>query len=263
MISRPESRLAVVAFLVALLCGISACRDRPTNIRSSQELTVAAASDLMPAFEEIGREFESAHKTKVVFVFGSTGLLTKQIENGAPMDLFAAANVSYVEQLEQKGLIIPGTKAIYARGRITLWTPGESNLRLEGIADLARPEVQRIAIANPDHAPYGLAARQALETSGLWERVKPKLVYGDNIRQTLQYAETGNVEVAIVALSLSVKSRGRWTLIPEELHKPIDQGLGIIKTTNNEPAARAFAAFLNGPQGRAIMQKYGFTFPTK
>ena len=177
------------------------------------------------------------------------------------MDLFAAANVSYVDLLEQKGLIVPGTKAIYARGRITLWTSGESNLRLAGIEDLARPEVQRIAIANPDHAPYGLAARQALETAGIWERVKPKLVYGDNIRQTLQYAETGNVEVSIVALSLSVQSRGRWTLIPEELHKPIDQGMVIIKTTKNEPAARAFSSFVNGPQGRAIMQKYGFTFP--
>ena len=126
--------MAVAAFLLALLCAISACKDKPSNTSSSQELTVAAASDLTPAFEEIGREFESAHKTKVVFVFGSTGLLTKQIENGAPMDLFAAANVSYIEQLEQKGLIIPDTKAIYARGRITLWTPGESNLRLEGIA---------------------------------------------------------------------------------------------------------------------------------
>jgi molybdate transport system substrate-binding protein len=261
MISRPEWRLAVAAFMVALLCAISACKDKPSNTNSSQDLTVAAASDLMPAFEVIGREFESVHKTKVVFVFGSTGLLTKQIENGAPMDLFAAANVSYVDQLEQKGLVIPDSKAIYARGRITLWTPADSNLRLLGIEDLARPEVQRIAIANPDHAPYGLAARQALETAGIWERVKPKLVYGDNIRQTLQYAETGNVEVAIVALSLSTQSRGRWTLIPEDLHKPIDQGLAIIKTTKNEPAARAFAAFVNGPQGRAIMQKYGFTFP--
>ena len=261
MIFQPKSGLAVAAFLVVLLCAISACKDKPTNTNSSQDLTVAAASDLMPAFEEIGREFESTHKTKVVFVFGSTGLLTKQIENGAPMDLFAAANVSYVEQLEQKGLIIPGSKAIYARGRITLWTPAESNLRLEGIGDLARPEVQRVAIANPDHAPYGLAARQALETAGIWERVRPKLVYGDNIRQTLQYAETGNVEVAIVALSLSTQSRGRWTLIPEELHKPIDQGMAIMKTTKNESAARAFAAFVNGPQGRAIMQKYGFTFP--
>ena len=253
--------MAVAAFLVALLSAISACKDKPTNTSSSQELTVAAASDLMPAFEEIGRAFESAHKTKVVFVFGSTGLLTRQIENGAPVDLFSAAHVSYIEQLEQKGLIVPDSKAIYARGRITLWTPPESNLRLEGIADLARPEVTRVAIANPDHAPYGLAARQALESVGIWDRVRPKLVYGDNIRQTLQYAETGNVDVSIVALSLSVQSRGRWTLIPEELHKPIDQGMGILKTTKNEPIARTFAAFVNGPQGRAIMQKYGFTFP--
>jgi molybdate transport system substrate-binding protein len=134
-------------------------------------------------------------------------------------------------------------------------------LRFAGIADLGRPEVQAIAIANPDHAPYGLAARQALESAGVWDRVRPKLVYGDNIRQTLQYAETGNVEVAIVALSLAVQSRGRWILIPEELHKPIDQGLGILKTTKNQQSARAFVSFLTGPQGRAIMQKYGFTFP--
>lgn len=262
MIFRPKTRLAFVSLFLALVCAISACKDRTVGTNNtSQDLTVAAASDLMPAFEEIGRAFESAHKQKIVFVFGSTGMLTRQIENGAPMDLFAAAHVSYIDQLEQKGLIIPGTKAVYARGRITLWTSQEANVRLEGIADLARPEVTRIGIANPDHAPYGLAARQALESAGVWDRVKPKLVFADNIRQTLQYAETGNVEVAIVALSLSVQSRGRWTLIPEELHKPIDQGLGILKTTTNEQGARAFAAFINGPQGRAIMQKYGFTFP--
>lgn len=225
---------------------------------SDAALTVAAASDLTPAFEEIGREFESATKTKVVFVFGSTGLLTRQIENGAPVDLFAAANVSYIDQLDQKGLIVPDTKAIYARGRITLWTPDESPLRLQSIADLARPEVTRIAIANPDHAPYGLAAKQALESAGIWGRVQPKLVYGDNIRQTLQYAQTGNVEVAIVALSLSVQGNGRWTLIPEELHQPIDQALAVIKSTKNEEAARAFAAFISSPQGKAIMKKYGF-----
>ena len=263
MIFRREIRLRLLAFLLTLVCAVSACKEKSTTSTSSSshEITVAAASDLMQAFEEIGREFESAHKTKVVFVFGSTGLLTKQIENGAPMDLFAAANVSYIDQLEQKGLIIPDTKAIYGRGRITLWTNADSNLRLEGIADLARPEVTRIAIANPDHAPYGLAARQALETVGIWERVKPKLVYGDNIRQTLQYAETGNVDVAIVALSLSLQSRGRWTLIPEELHKPIDQALAVIKSTQNEATARAFATFVKGQQGQAILQKYGYSVP--
>jgi len=261
MISRLETRLApLAAFVLALAC-VTACKDKTpaTNITSTGgELTVAAASDLTPVFEELGRAFESATKTKVVFVFGSTGMLTRQIENGAPFDLFAAANVSYIDELEQKGLIIPDSKTIYARGRITLWTANESPIRFQGIEDLAQPQIQRIAIANPDHAPYGLAAKQALQSAGIWDRVQPKLVYGDNIRQTLQYAQTGNVEVAIVSLTLSINSNGRWTLIPEDLHQPIDQGLAIMKSTKNEPAARAFITFLSSPQGKAIMKKYGF-----
>jgi len=261
MISRLETRLApLAAFLLALAC-VTACRPKEkwyATPAPGQEITVAAAADLTPAFEELGREFETATKTKVVFVFGSTGTLTQQIENGAPFDLFAAANVSYIDQLEQKGLIIPDSKAVYARGRITLWTANESPVRFQGIEDLARPEIQRIAIANPDHAPYGLAAKQALQSAGVWDRVQPKLVYGDNIRQTLQYAQTGNVEVAIVSLTLSINSNGRWTLIPEELHQPIDQGLAILKTTGNEQAARAFATFISSPKGKATMKKYGF-----
>ncbi|HSD46749.1 MAG TPA: molybdate ABC transporter substrate-binding protein [Pyrinomonadaceae bacterium] len=249
--------LSVLA-LVTTLVFEWACR-RSNN--QTREITVAAASDLTAAFEEIGREFGTTHKIKVVFVFGSTGMLTRQIENGAPMDLFAAANVSFVDQLEQQGLIVPGTKAIYARGRITLWTTADSPVRVEQVADLVRQEVKRIAIANPDHAPYGLAAKQALESAGVWDAVKSKLVYGDNIRQTLQYAETGNVDVAIVALSLSQQSKGRWTLVPEELHQPIDQGLAVIKSTRNEPAAREFASFVIGPRGREILGKYGFAFP--
>jgi molybdate transport system substrate-binding protein len=235
-----------------------ACR-RPNN--PIPQITVAAASDLTQAFEELGREFETTNKIKVVFVFGSTGMLTRQIENGAPMDLFAAANVAYVNQLEQKGLIIPDTKAIYARGRITLWTTFDSPFKVESMADLARPEIRRISIANPDHAPYGLAAKQALESAGVWGAVKSKLVYGDNIRQTLQYAETGNVDVAIVALSLSQQSKGRWTLVPEQFHQPIDQGLAVIRSTPNEQTARAFAGFLTGPRGKEILQRYGFAFP--
>jgi molybdate transport system substrate-binding protein len=253
----------VVSFLILAVLAFSfACRGtRAPDVASPSELTVAAASDLTPAFEEIGREFEASQKIKVVFVFGSTGLLTRQIENGAPFDVFAAANVAYIDQLEQKGLIVPGTKRVYARGRITLWTAADSNLKIEKIEDLAGADVHRVAIANPDHAPYGLAAREALQTAGIWDVVQPKLVFGDNIRQTLQYAETGNVEVAIVALSLSVQSKGRWVLVPEELHKPLDQGLGIIRGTKNEQAARAFSDFVNGAQGREIMKKYGFSFP--
>jgi molybdate transport system substrate-binding protein len=249
--------LAIFFLLLVFVFG-SACRD--TTAPASAEITVAAASDLTPAFEEIGREFQASHGIKVVHVFGSTGLLTRQIENGAPFDVFAAANVSFIDQLDQKGFVLPGTKWIYGRGRITLWTTANSPLKIEKIEDLARADVARIAIANPDHAPYGQAAREALECARVWDAVRPKLVYGDNIRQTLQYAETGNVEVAIMSLSLSIESKGRWVLVPEELHKPIDQGMGVIKGTKNEQAARAFSDFVNGPQGKAILQKYGFTF---
>ena len=244
-----------VATLLILFSFLQGCK---TTTPQVSELHVAAAADLIPAFEEIGRQFEAGNKIKVVYSFGSTGLLTRQIENGAPMDVFAAASVDFIDQLEQKSLTIPDTKAVYARGRITLWTPKGSVLKVEKINDLLGNDIQRVAIANPDHAPYGMAAREALQTAGIWDSVKPKLVYADNIRQTLQFAETGNVDVAIVALSLSKPSDGHWTLIPEELHKPINQGLAVIKGTKNEQAARAFAAFIIGPEGQAILGKYGF-----
>jgi molybdate transport system substrate-binding protein len=174
------------------------------------------------------------------------------------MDVFAAASVDFIDELEQKGLIVPDTKVVYARGRITLWTRKDSQLKVEKISDLASDDVKRIAIANPDHAPYGTAAREALQSAGIWDAVKGKLVYGDNIRQTLQFAETGNVDVAIVALSLSKQSDGRWTLIPAELHKPINQALAVIKGTKDEQTARAFAGFIAGPDGQSILAKYGF-----
>ena len=251
--------LCAVVLTLTCLAGIS-CRQQ-TAKTTTNELTVAAAADLSAAFEEIGKEFEAATGTKVTFSFGSSGLLARQIENGAPMDLLAAANVDYINQLQAKNLIIDDTKKIYARGRITLWLPRSSSLQVSQLADLTRGDVKRIAIANPDHAPYGKAALEALQKAGVFDRVKEKLVYGDNIRQTLQYAQTGNVEVSIVALSLSEQSDGRWVLIPEEFHQPIDQALAVIKTTQNEKSARDFANFITGPQGRQVLAKYGFTFP--
>jgi molybdate transport system substrate-binding protein len=177
------------------------------------------------------------------------------------MDLFAAANSQYIDGLESKGLILPGTKAFYARGRITLWTRHDSTLKIGSIQDLVNPEVKRVAIANPEHAPYGTVAREALQSSGLWETLQPRIIFGENIRQTLQFAETGNVDVAIVALSLSLRSGGRWVLIPQELHRPLDQSLAVIKGSKNAQAAREFATFINSTQGREIMKKYGFALP--
>jgi molybdate transport system substrate-binding protein len=253
-------RATLLLTLVAVLL-VSTCKRNSPGIVDNGEITVAAAADLGSAFEELGREFQNTTKIKVTFSFGSTGLLTKQIENGAPMDVFAAANTDYIDQLDKQGLVVSGSKTIYARGRITLWTPKSSSLQIQKLSDLTRSEVKRVAIANPDHAPYGMAAREALQRAGIWESVKPKLVYGENIRQTLQYAETGNVEVAIVALSLSMQSDGHWVLIPDELHKPLDQALAVIKGTKNEKAAREFAGFVTGAQGQAIMRKYGFILP--
>jgi molybdate transport system substrate-binding protein len=224
-------------------------------------LTVSAAADLMPALQEVGQRFTQETGIQLRFNFGSTGQLAQQIERGAPVDLFLAANLAFVEELERQGLVVPGTKALYARGRLALWTRADSPLTLERLEDLARPEVRRIAIAHPDHAPYGVAAREALQAVGLWEALQPKLVLGESVRQALLYAERGNVDAALVALSLSLASAGRWVLVPEELHQPLDQALAVIRGTRHEPEARQLAAYLTGPQGRSILQKYGFMLP--
>ena len=144
------------------------------------------------------------------------------------------------------------------RGRITLWQRQDATFEIKELKDLLKPEVKRIAIANPDHAPYGVAAREALQTVELWETIQPKLILGENIRQTQQYAETGNVDVAIIALSISVNRSGKWTLLDETLHKPLEQMLAVPKNAPHPEAAKSFAAFINGKQGRPLMQKYGF-----
>jgi len=244
------------ALLLLALC--AACGGERQGARS---ITVMAASDLTPAFEELGREFERRAGVRVLLSFGSTGNLAKQIENGAPADLFAAANVSFVEGLERKGLLVPGTKALYARGRLTIYAPDGSPHKFERVEDLARPEVERFAIANPEHAPYGQAAREALERAGLWEKVKEKCVFGEDVRTAQQFADSGNVDATLVALSLSLRGKGRWVLVPEELHRPLDQAFAVVKAGRNQQDARAFADFVNGPEGRPVMRKYGFTLP--
>ncbi len=251
------------ALLAALLLLAYGCDrgKRETDETIPKQLNVAAAADLAPAFEELGRSFEQETGIRVVYSFGSTGMLAKQIEQGAPFDIFAAADIEFIDELEKKGLTIPDTKAVYARGRITIWMKPNSTLRVELLEDLARTDIHRIAIANPEHAPYGLAAREALQSAGVWEAVKDRCVFGENVRQTLQYAENGNVDVAIVALSLSMQSKGRWVLIPEEMHKPLDQALAVLKRTGREQQARQFAEFINGSKGRPIMRKYGFVLP--
>lgn len=247
-------------FLVWTATALVACASA-TEKSGSEPLLVSAASDLIFAFEELGKLYEQETGQAVVFNFGSTGQLAQQIDQGAPVDLFAAADVTFVEDLAAKGRVLPESLQIYARGRITLWSRAGSTFTVETVEDLLKPEIRRVAIANPAHAPYGMAARQALQTAGIWDALQPKLVLGQNVRQTLQFAETGDVDVAIVALSLSVTSDGRWRLIPEALHKPIDQALAIVANSPRQAQARRFASFIGSSQGRSVMQKYGFLLP--
>jgi molybdate transport system substrate-binding protein len=237
--------------------------------RAGEPLRVAAASDLATAFPEVGKAFEAATGKKVDFSFGSTGLLSKQIAEGAPYDVFAAANVSYVDEVVRANACDGSTKQLYAKGRIVIWSTDKSMLpsSLEGLRD---KKVAKVAIANPDHAPYGLAAQQALTKAGVWADVKPRAVYGENVQQTMMFAQSGNAEVAIVALSLALqhapgeRPRGGYVLIDADLHAPLDQAMVICKggSAGNKPnEARAFLDFVASEQGHAIMRKYGFLLP--
>lgn len=255
--------LALVGLLAA--CGVPAVEQSTLSSTTSKAepitLTVSAAADLNYVFPEIGKLWEQETGHQVTFNMGSTGQLAQQIERGAPVDLFAAANKKFVEDLDQKGLVHSDTKELYGVGRLTLWQPEGGTHELQDIKDLMKPEIKRVAIANPDHAPYGVAAREALQSVGIWEAIQPKLILGENVKQTQQYAETGNVDVAIVALSVSVGKPGKWVLLPQELHKPLEQMLAVPKTAPHPEEAKQFAAFINGDKGRPLMRKYGFVLP--
>ncbi|GIX49638.1 MAG: molybdate ABC transporter substrate-binding protein [Candidatus Tectimicrobiota bacterium] len=224
-------------------------------------LVVSAASDLAFALPELAARFTQESGVQVLFNFGSTGQLAQQIERGAPVDLFLAANAAFVERLEAQGLLLPGSQRPYAIGRLVLWTRPDSPLVLAGLADLLKPQVRRVALANPDHAPYGVAAREALQAAGLWEALQDKLILAENVRQAWQYAATGNVDAALIALSLVVSRPGRWWLVPEHLHRPILQVLAIPKAARHVPQAQRLAAFITGPQGQAVLRRYGFGIP--
>lgn len=228
---------------------------------AGRSLTVAAASDLSFAMREIGEEFEKVTGIRVVFSFGSSGKLAQQIEYGAPFNLFFSANRGYVERLERKGFV--RAKGLYAKGRIVLAVNRESEVHVKGLQDLLRPEIKRIAIANPAHAPYGVAAKEALKSSGLWEKVRGKLVYGENIRQALQFVQTGDAQAGIVALSIADVPEVTYTMIDPSLYNPIDQVVAVIKGTEMVGEAEEFVRFVMGPKGRAVMERYGFIIPLK
>lgn len=224
-------------------------------------LTVAAAADLTFALKEIAVRFEKDTGVKVTMSFGSTGMLARQIEQGAPFDVFFAADARYMDGLKNGGYVIPETVELYGQGRIVLAINRSSGVAMRDLKGLLSTDIKRVAIANPEHAPYGRAAREALKAAGLWEGVKDKLVYGENIRQTLQFIQSGSAEAGIVALSVADVPEITYVMIDPGLYSPINQMAGVVKTANEKGAARAFIKFVNGPEGRPIMKKYGFVLP--
>jgi molybdate transport system substrate-binding protein len=283
MVSRILALMAAPLLLLLMGCGAtttSVPNGSPSapaaanTCAPTTSLLVAAASDLQAALPGIVALYKQQACQEVVLTFGSTGTLSQQIENGGPYDVFMAADASYVDGLKNKGLVIADTVQLYGQGRIVLAINKQSGLATSVGAQLISPlqgtglaavltnsAVKQIAIANPDHAPYGRAAMQALQAAGIWEQVKPKLVLGENITQALQYVQTGNAQIGIVALSISNVPEISSTLIDAKLHEPLNQMAAVLTRSTAPDAGRVFIAFLNGAQGRTIMKKYGFARP--
>jgi len=227
------------------------------------EITVAAASDLRLAFEELGATFEQETGTTVTFSFGSSGQLTQQIINGAPFDVFASADVAFVDEVIAAGKADGSTKATYAFGRLVVFSASTGPDAVTTLEALTGSGVRHVAIANPDHAPYGVAAEQALRSAGVYDAVRPKLVLGENVSDTLRLATTGNADAAIVAVSLvKTSDTGTWALVDETLHDALEQALVV---TGVDPAkadvSRAFVAHVDSPAGRRVMEHHGFVLP--
>jgi len=249
--------LATVLLLTAA-CGSG----EGASSQSSGELLVAAAASLQLTFDEIGPRFEEETGAKVTFSYGSTVALAQQIEAGLPADLFVAADVEQVDGLREKGLLIDGTQQVYAMGRLALASSTEAGVTVSELEGLLRPEVEKVAIADPAHAPYGRAAEEALKRVGLWDELKPKLVYGQNVNAATQYVRSGNAEAGLVALSLVIHEPAvTYVTVDESLHQPIRQALAVIRVTRHEELARRFIALIRGPQGRAVLEEYGFVVP--
>ena len=239
----------------------------PLSFGAEQDLTIAAASDLNFAFKELVGEFEKKTGTKVKLSLGSSGNFFSQIQNGAPFDAYFSADIRYPQKLEESGHAVSGSLYRYAVGRIVVWVPKSSRVQIDqaGIEALLDPSVRKIAIANPKHAPYGRAAVSTMEHFKIYDRVKDKLVLGENISQTAQYIESGASDIGIIALALalapSMNSVGKYWEIPAEAHPPIEQGAVILKNGKHHEAAKSFFEFLKSDRGREIMTRFGFVLP--
>jgi len=245
----------ILIFICALVLSMSAY---------AEKINIAAAADLKFAMDEIVAKFREVNaKDDVDVIYGSSGKFYTQIQQGAPYDLYFSADIAFPRELAKSGFsfseVIP-----YAFGRIVLWSATMEANKMS-LDSLTSSKISHIAIANPKHAPYGKRAEEALRASRLWERVEPKLVYGENIAHTAQFVQTGNAQVGIIALSLALNpalaNKGEYWLIPDTLHAPLEQAFIITKRAQGNDLAKKFADYMRSSATRTIMTKYGFVLP--
>jgi molybdate transport system substrate-binding protein len=229
----------------------------------AQPIAVAAASDLQSALPPIASSFERDTGLKVQLTFGSSGNFFAQIQNGAPFDLFLSADIDYPRRLDAAGLAKHGSLFQYATGRLVLWARKDAGIDLSrGLGAVADARVRRIAVANPEHAPYGRAAIDALRHEGLYDRVKDKLVMGENVSQAAQFAQSGAADVGLIALALArspaLEAAGTSVDVAAGSYPPIAQGAVVLESSPRKAAAQRFVDYLQTPAARKMLEAYGF-----
>jgi molybdate transport system substrate-binding protein len=249
----------LLPFVLAAPVGWLGCAPKP----AAQVLSVAAAADLQFALDDGSHAFRASHPgVDLRIAYGSSGNFFAQIRNQAPFDVFLSADAEYPRQLIQQGVGVPDSLFVYALGGIAVWVASASPL--DPATALQSTDIRHFAIANPQHAPYGRAAEGALRTLGVYDRLKEKLVFGENVAQTLEFVQSGAADAGIIALSLamapSVRNQGRYWEVPRDKYPKLEQGGVIVK---DSPAARDFRAWLLSPAGARILQTYGFSLPAK
>lgn len=229
----------------------------------SQSVTITAAADLRYAMPDLVALYQKINPSaKIDVIYGSSGNAFQQIQNSAPYDIFFSADIMYPQKLKEKGLTLSKPK-LYAIGRIVIWSPTLDVSK--GMNSFLDNKINKIALANPEHAPYGKRGEEALKYYGIYDKIKSKLVLGENVSQTAQYVVTGNAEIGILALSLvlspAMKNQGKYFLIDSKSHNPLEQAYVILKHAQNNKEAVKFTKFIASPQARAIFKQYGFVLP--
>lgn len=254
-------------FLTLLFLVVNSISSSARTQSSSSELIVAAAADLNSALTEIANNYEQKARVKVKLSFGASGAITQQIQNGAPFDVFFSADMDYPKQLIAAGAADGNSLYQYAVGKLVLWAPADSPLDVEqrGMDVLLDPSVKKIAVANPQHAPYGRAAIAALKHAGIYDRIFDRIVMGENVSQAAQFAESGNAQVGLVALSHvaapAMRGKGKYWEVPADYYPPLAQGVVVLSRSQRKKDATNFLIYIKTADVEQVFKKYGFTLP--